>query len=193
MSSANGRSVKGPQPVLGGRRPRDRAPPRRESQFTALLHHVTVEALERAFRRLKRRAAPGVDAEGVTSYEQALAAKLGRPARACPDGAVPASPGPSRVHPQGGQRTKAPGHPGARRQDRPERGGRGAECHLRSRLHGVLVWLPAVRPGKSPHQALTALHTALMTQCVNRVLDADIRRFFGSSMLRPTNQRKRRL
>ena len=36
------------------------------------------------------------------------------------------------------------------------------------------------RPGRSPHQALHALHTALMTQRVNWVLDADIRKFFDS-------------
>ena len=36
------------------------------------------------------------------------------------------------------------------------------------------------RPGRNPHQALQSLHTALMTQCVNWVLDADIRKFFDS-------------
>ena len=36
------------------------------------------------------------------------------------------------------------------------------------------------RPGRHPHQALRALHTAFMTQYVNWVLDADIRRFFDS-------------
>jgi group II intron reverse transcriptase/maturase len=36
------------------------------------------------------------------------------------------------------------------------------------------------RPGRSPHQALEALHTALMTQGVNWVLDADVRSFFDS-------------
>ena len=51
---------------------------RRDKQvrFTALLHHVDVAALERAFRRCKRRAAPGVDGETVASYEQDLAQKL---------------------------------------------------------------------------------------------------------------------
>lgn len=34
------------------------------------------------------------------------------------------------------------------------------------------------RPGRNPPQALAALHTALMTQYVNWVLDADIRKFF---------------
>ncbi|HEY6291802.1 MAG TPA: reverse transcriptase domain-containing protein [Terriglobia bacterium] len=36
------------------------------------------------------------------------------------------------------------------------------------------------RPGRSPHQALEALHSAFMTQYVNWVLDADVRSFFDS-------------
>jgi group II intron reverse transcriptase/maturase len=36
------------------------------------------------------------------------------------------------------------------------------------------------RPKRSPHHALHALHTALMTQKVLWVLDADLRNFFGS-------------
>ena len=36
------------------------------------------------------------------------------------------------------------------------------------------------RPGRNPHQALSALHTAIMSQHVNWVLDADIRSFFDS-------------
>ena len=36
------------------------------------------------------------------------------------------------------------------------------------------------RPGRNPHQALSAVHTAIMSQRVNWVLDADIRSFFNS-------------
>ena len=36
------------------------------------------------------------------------------------------------------------------------------------------------RPGRSPHDALRALHTALMTRPVNWILDADVRSFFDS-------------
>ena len=36
------------------------------------------------------------------------------------------------------------------------------------------------RPGRNPHQALAAVHTALMSQRVTWVLDADIRSFFDS-------------
>jgi hypothetical protein len=44
----------------------------RQTRFTALLHHVDVAALERAYRRLRRQAAPGVDGVTVESYGQDL-------------------------------------------------------------------------------------------------------------------------
>lgn len=40
------------------------------ARFTALLHHVDVVALTRAFRRLKRGASAGIDGVTVTTYEQ---------------------------------------------------------------------------------------------------------------------------
>src|ERR1700745_100669 len=46
----------------------DAAKRSRQTRFTALLHHVDVEALERAFRRLRRKAAPGVDGMTVDAY-----------------------------------------------------------------------------------------------------------------------------
>ena len=48
----------------------------KRTRFTALLHHVDVAALERAFRRVKRSAAPGVDGETVASYEGNLQERL---------------------------------------------------------------------------------------------------------------------
>jgi hypothetical protein len=48
----------------------------KRARFTALLHHVDVVALERAFRRVKRKAAPGVDGETVESYEENLQERL---------------------------------------------------------------------------------------------------------------------
>jgi len=45
-------------------------------RFTALLHHLDVAALERAFRRLKRGAAAGVDGETVATYQQGLQQRL---------------------------------------------------------------------------------------------------------------------
>jgi retron-type reverse transcriptase len=48
----------------------------RQTRFTALLHHVDVAALERAYRRLRRQAAPGVDGVTVESYGQDLEGNL---------------------------------------------------------------------------------------------------------------------
>src|SRR4029453_17119556 len=48
----------------------------RQTRFTALFHHLTPEALERAFRRLRRTAAPGVDGMTVADYERDLEANL---------------------------------------------------------------------------------------------------------------------
>jgi retron-type reverse transcriptase len=36
------------------------------------------------------------------------------------------------------------------------------------------------RLGQGPHQALQSLRTSLITQCVNWILDANIRKFFDS-------------
>ena len=47
-----------------------------QTRFTALLHHVDIEALERAFRRQKRRASAGVDGITVAEYEQNLESNL---------------------------------------------------------------------------------------------------------------------
>src|SRR3546814_15141941 len=47
-----------------------------QTRFTALLHHVDVEALERAFRRQKRQVSAGVDGVTVADYEQNLEASL---------------------------------------------------------------------------------------------------------------------
>jgi retron-type reverse transcriptase len=50
-------------------RVRQAAKRRKKERFTALLHHVTVEFLEKAFYALRRGAAPGVDGQTWTDYE----------------------------------------------------------------------------------------------------------------------------
>ena len=49
-----------------------------EARFTALLHHVDVAALERAFRRQRRAASPGIDRVKVEDYERNLEVNLQR-------------------------------------------------------------------------------------------------------------------
>jgi hypothetical protein len=49
-----------------------------QTRFTALLHPVDVAALERAFRRQRRAASPGIDRVTVEDYERNLEANLQR-------------------------------------------------------------------------------------------------------------------
>jgi RNA-directed DNA polymerase len=57
-------------------RVRQAARQRKKEQFTALLHHVSVETLRLAFYALKRKAAPGVDGVTWEGYEADLEPRL---------------------------------------------------------------------------------------------------------------------
>lgn len=149
----------------------------RQARFTALLHHVDVLALERAFRRLKRGAAAGIDGETVASYEQSLQERLQDLCTRVHAGRFRPQPV-RRVYiakTDGGQRPL--GVPALE-----DKIVQGAVAEVLSAIYEVdfLGFSYGFRPGRSPHQALAALHTALMTQCVNWVLDADIRKYFDS-------------
>jgi RNA-directed DNA polymerase len=149
----------------------------KSTRFTALLHHVDVSALERAFGRLKRNAAPGVDGETAASYEVDLAQNLQR---------LHAQIHSGRYRPQPVRRVYIPKPDGGQRplgvtalEDKIVQG---AVAEVLSAIYEVdfLGFSYGFRPGRSPHQALEALHTAFMTQYVNWVLDADVRSFFSS-------------
>ena len=55
---------------------RERARKNKQEQFTALLHHVTVELLRDSYYGLKRKAAPGVDGVTWKEYETGLEDRL---------------------------------------------------------------------------------------------------------------------
>jgi RNA-directed DNA polymerase len=149
----------------------------KQARFTALLHHIDVVALERAFRRLKRNASPGVDGETVVTYEQNLPVKLSDLCERVHTG---------RYRPLPVRRVYIPKSDGGQRplgvpalEDKIVQG---AVAEVLSAVYEVdfLGFSYGFRPGRNPHQALAALHTGVMTQCVCWVLDADIRKFFDS-------------
>ena len=144
-------------------------------RFTALLHHVTVERLEAAYRAIRPGAAPGVDGVTWEDYGRDLEANL-RDLH-------------GRVH-RGAYRAKP-----TRRVFIPKPDGRQRPLGVASLedkiLQRALVEvLNAVyecdfvgfsygfRPGRSPHDALDALAVGITRKKVNYVLDADIRDFF---------------
>lgn len=149
----------------------------RKARFTALLHHVDVWALLRAFHRLKRRAGPGVDGETVAHYEQNVWSNLNDLCSRIQTG---------RYRPQPVRRVFIPKADGGQRPlgvpTLEDKLVQSAVAEVLSAVYEVdfLGFSYGFRPGRNPHQALNALHTALMTQRVCWVLDADLRKFFDS-------------
>jgi len=149
----------------------------RKARFTALLHHVSVEALERAFRRLRRRASPGIDGETVASYEQDLPRKLADLHERVHRG---------RYRPLPVLRAFIPKADGGQRplgilalEDKIVQG---AVAETLSAIYEAdsLGLSYGFRPGRGPHDALEAVQAMVMTRHVRWVLDADIRSFFDS-------------
>jgi len=148
-----------------------------QTRFTALLHHIDQEALGRAFDRQQRRAAAGVDGVTVHAYEQNLAENLQDLHRRIHTGRYRSSPV---------RRVYIPKADGGRRPlgvpTLEDKIVQGAVAEVLSAVYEAdfLGFSYGFRPGRNPHQALGALHTALMSQRVTCVLDADIRSFFDS-------------
>src|SRR4030067_16951 len=62
--------------LMGLDRVRQAAKARKKERFTALLHHVSVEAMKEAYLSLQRQAAPGVDGTTWEEYAHNLEANL---------------------------------------------------------------------------------------------------------------------
>jgi group II intron reverse transcriptase/maturase len=164
-------------PPAGLDRVKEAAARSRQTRFTTLLHHVDGHALKRAFRRQRRAAAPGIDGVTVETYARDLEANL----RALCE----------RIH-RGGYRPQP-----VRRSYIPKAEGgvrplglpaledkivQSAVAELLSAVYEAdfLECSHGFRPGRSAHDALRAVHQAVMTERVNWVLEADIGSFFDS-------------
>jgi group II intron reverse transcriptase/maturase len=145
-------------------------------RFTALLHHIyNPETLRRAYFSLKKEAAAGVDGETWRHYGETLETNLQDLSERLKRGAYRAKP--------------------VRRVYIPKADGRQRPLGVTA-LEDKIVQRAAVevlnavyetdflgfsygfRPGRSPHHALDALYTGLLTRKVNWVLDLDIQGFF---------------
>ena len=150
---------------------------RKKEQFTALLHHVSVETLRTAFYALKRKAAPGVDGMTWRDYEAGLEPRLEDLHKRVHRGAY---------RPQPSRRTYIPKADGRLRplaiaalEDKIVQGATVMvlnaiyECDFCGFSYGF-------RPGRGPHDALDALSVAIDRRNVSWVVDADIQNFFGA-------------
>jgi group II intron reverse transcriptase/maturase len=150
----------------------------RKQRFTALLHHVyAIERLRAAYEGLNPRASAGIDGETWEHYGRDREANLQDLAGRLKRGAYRAQPVRRAYIPKADGSARGLGVPAL-------------EDKLVQRA--VVEVLNAIydtdfrgfsygfRPGRSPHDALAALSTGLLTKKVNWVLDADIRSFFDT-------------
>jgi group II intron reverse transcriptase/maturase len=146
-------------------------------RFTALLHYLTVELLERSYFALKRNAAPGTDGVTWQAYGENLEETLPELH--------------ARIH-RGSYRARP-----ARRSYIPKPDGTERPLSilcLEDKIvqQAVVFVLEAIyeadflgfsygfRPGRGQHDALDALATGIEVRKVNWILDADIAGFFDS-------------
>jgi group II intron reverse transcriptase/maturase len=149
----------------------------KDVQFTALLHHITVELLEQSYFSLKRNSAPGLDGVRWQAYGEKLIEKLTALHTQIHQGSYRAQPA---------RRTMIPKPDGT---ERPL-----SILCLEDKIvqQAVVFVLEAIyeenflgfsygfRPGRGQHDALDALSTGIYRKRVNWVLDADIKKFFDT-------------
>jgi len=148
----------------------------KEAQFTALLHHVSLERLVMAYWDLSPKAAPGVDGVTWESYGQDLVANLRDLHARVQQGRYRASPSRRAYISKADGRQRPLGI--ATLEDKIVQR---AVVEVLNAIYEVDFrgFSYGFRPRRGPHQALDALATGITTKRVNWVLDADIRDFFG--------------
>jgi RNA-directed DNA polymerase len=172
----------GTSPTQGGERVsqglggvRQAARQRKQEQFTALLHHLTVELLRESYYALKRNAAPGVDGIRWGEYEEGLEDRLqdlhGRVHR----GAYGAQPSRRVYIPKVDGRQRPLGIAALEDKIVQQAVVRILEQIYEEDFRGFSY---GFRPGRGPHPALDALNVGLQRKRVNWILDADIRGFY---------------
>jgi group II intron reverse transcriptase/maturase len=181
LTKGNTASTTGSGPRAGMRvsqgldRVRQAAERDRKAQFTALLHHVDLDALREAYRAINPKAAAGVDGVTWEAYGENLEANLQDLHRRLHSGAYRAKPV---------RRTYIPKADGRQRPlgvaNLEDKIAQGALVRVLNCIYEVdfLGFSYGFRPGRSPHQALDALTVGIKTKKVNWVLDADLADFF---------------
>lgn len=158
-------------------RVREAAKQHRTMKFTALLHHITEERLTEAYRSLRKNAAAGVDGVKWGEYGVNLAENIGELHKRIHSGSYRAQPTRRKYIPKADGKQRPLGI--AALEDKI------AQRAVNEVLNAIYeedfhAFCYGFRPGKSQHDALDALTTALERKRVNWILDADIQSFFDT-------------
>ena len=145
--------------------------------FTNLLHHVSVERLEGAYRALNPKAASGIDEVSWEEYSEGLAERLVTLHDRLHGGTYRSRPSKRIWIPKGGGKQRPIGM--AAVEDKI------VQQALVEVLQPIyeedfLGFSYGSRPGRSQHNALDALYVAITQRKISWVLDADIRGFFDN-------------
>jgi group II intron reverse transcriptase/maturase len=149
----------------------------RKARFTALLHHVTQDALRVAFYELQKKAAPGVDGVTWAQYEGNLETNLRELHNRLHRGAYRAKPSRRVYIPKADGRQRPLGIVSLE-----DKLVQRAVVEVLNAIYEVdfLGFSYGFRPGRGQHDALDAFAKAVMHKKVNWVLDADIRAYFDT-------------
>ena len=149
----------------------------RKGKFTALLHHIGIDLLRRAFLALKRDAAPGGDGVTWSDYACDLESRLDDLHMRVHRGTYRAQPSRRVYIPKadGKQRPLAI----AALEDKI------VQKAVQTLLNAIyeeefLGFSYGFRPKRGQHDALDALMVGITTAKVNWIVDADIQNFFGA-------------
>jgi len=161
----------------GLQRVREKARKDKRAQFTALLHHITIDLLRESFLALEKKAAPGIDGVTWEQYEKDLELRLNDLHERIHRGSYRALPSKRTYIPKADGKMRPLGI--AALEDKI------AQQAVVTVLNAIyeedfLGFSYGFRPGRSQHQALDALSVGLRDRKVNWVLDADIRSFFDT-------------
>ena len=158
-------------------RVRQRAKQEKKERFTALMHHVNIDSLRSAFRRLKRDAASGVDGVTWQQYERSLEANLVDLHQRIHRGTYRPLPS-RRVYIAKSDGRRRPLGIAALEDKIVQR----AVLEVLNVVYeeDFLGFSYGFRPKRSQHDALDALSTAIIRTKVGYILDCDIEAFFDS-------------
>jgi group II intron reverse transcriptase/maturase len=148
----------------------------KDARFTALLHHVTLPRLYRAYEAIRPQAAAGADGVTWASYGQDLEANLKDLHARVHSGAYRAKPSRRVYIPKADGRQRPLGI--ASLEDKIVQR---AVVEVLNAVYEVdfLGFSYGFRAGRSQHDALDALTVGISRKKVNWILDADIRDFFS--------------
>lgn len=148
-----------------------------DSPITTLSHHMDMLWLREAYGRVRKDSAPGVDGQTVADYGEQLEANLKSLLERAKNGAYRAALV-KRVHiPKSETETRPIGMPTVENKVLE----RAVEMLLTPVYEQEFLDCSyGFRPGRSPHQALAAVRSAVMAMGGGWVVDVDVRKYFDT-------------